>query len=166
MKTFSEWMNEQPGAAATPAQPAASAPAAKKPVQKKWKATKDQILQYWRTLRPDTPIPMSPIRYDHEGTTYAQDGVRVTGSQEFIGAVIARLKEFINFETPQTKLQLVYRETDSPTGAFDNKTSFVFYVQAKARGGGKDAKPQTPELPELPKPKKVKPPVNPGTGVG
>jgi hypothetical protein len=163
MKSFSEWMNEQPGEAQPKptAQPVQGTPS-KKPVQKKWKATKDQIVQYWRNLRPDTPIQMSPIRYDHQGTTYAQDGVRITGSPEFIGSVLARLKEFLNFETPQTKLQLVYRETDSPSQAFENKTSFVFYVQTKARGSGQDK----PDAPSLPKPKKVKPPVNPPTGVG
>lgn len=155
-------MGERPQAAPTP-QPAAAPQQpqqqqgnfAKKPVQKKWKATKDEIVQYWKALRPDTPIQMTPIRYDHDGTTYAEDGVRITGSTEFIGSVLARLKEFLNFETPQTKLQLVYRETDSPSQAFDAKTSFVFYVQAKERGQGGAG------VPKVEKPKKIKPPKPP-----
>jgi hypothetical protein len=69
--------------------------------------------------------------------------------------VIARLKDFLNLETPQAKLQLVYRETDSPSGPNDEKTSFVFYVQVKDRGQGKGA---GFGVPKLPKPKKVAPP--------
>lgn len=112
-------------------------------------------MQYWRALRPDTPIAMTPIRYDHDGTTYAEDGVRLTGSKEFIGSVLARLKEFLNFESPQTKLQLVYRETDSPSQQFATKTSFVFYIQAKERGHGGSG------VPKVEKPKKIKPPKPP-----
>lgn len=122
MQTFSEWMGETPAA---------------QPQQKKWKATKDEIIRLWQSLRPDMPIQMTPVRYDHKGTTYAEDGVRITGSKEFISSVLPRLKEFMNFESPTTKLQLVYRETDSPSQSFvDNKTSFVFYIQARERGHG------------------------------
>lgn len=153
MKNFSEWMAEQPGMAQGDA---AAQP--KKPVEKKWKATKDQIVQYWRSLRPDTPIQMTPIQYSHDGTTYAEDGVRITGSQQFIGSVLSRLKEFLNFESPQTKLQLVYRETESPSQAFATKTSFVFYIQTKERGGGAGA---SAGVPKLPKPKKIEPPKPP-----
>lgn len=146
MQTFTEWMAEQPAQ-----QP--MAPAAK---PKKWKATKDEIIRFWQGLRPDVPIQMTPVRYDHQGTTYAEDGVRITGSREFIASVLPRLKEFLNFESPTTKLALVYRETDSPSKSFtDNKTSFVFYIQAKERG---QAGSGTPETPTLPKPKVVKPP--------
>lgn len=130
MTTFVEWMAEQPQQVAAP--------------QKKWKATKEEIISYWRNLRPNVPIQIAPVRYDHKGSTYAEDGIRLTGSKEFIGSVLPRLKEFLNFETPTTKLQLVYRETDAPGKSFgDNKTSFVFYIQTKERGGGK----QVPQLP-------------------
>ena len=104
--------------------------------QHKWKATKDQIVQYWRTLRADTPILMRPIEYTHKGSSYGEDGVRLTGSPQFIASVLARLKEFLNFENPTTKLALVYRETESPSQAAmgQNKTSYVFYIQARERG--------------------------------
>ena len=104
---------------------------------KKWKATKPEIMQFWRNLRNDLPIQMNPIRYDHQGSTYAEDGIRITGSKEFIGSVLPRLKELLSYENPQTKLQLTYRETDSPSMGYDNKTSFVFYLQAKERGPNK-----------------------------
>ena len=142
MQTFNEWMAEQPAPVAAPP-------------TKKWKATKDEIIRFWQGLRPDVPIQFTPVRYDHKGTTYAEDGVRITGSKEFISSVLPRLKEFLNFESPTTKLQLVYRETDSPSQSFvDNKTSFVFYIQVKERGTANS----TPDTPELPEPKVVKPP--------
>lgn len=156
MKSFKEWMATDPQAAAVPAQAPVQTAAA--PKQKKWKATKDEIVSFWQSLRPDTPIQMTPVRYDHKGTSYAEDGVRITGSKEFIASVLPRLKEFLNFESPTTKLQLVYRETDSPSKTLaDNKTSFVFYIQAKERGTGQGSS----DVPKLPKPKKVAPPKAP-----
>lgn len=108
------------------------------PAQKvqKWKASKEEIINYWKNLRPDAPIAMRPIEYTHKGSTYGEDGLRITGSPQFISTVLARLKEFLNFETPSTKLALSYRQTESPskTAMGENKTSYVFYLQAKKRG--------------------------------
>jgi len=112
-----------------------SVPTVKK---KKWKATKEQIISYWRGLRDDMPIAINPIPYEHKGSTYGEDGIRLTGSPEFIASVLPRLKELLSYETPSTKLALVYRETESPSkmalGA--SKTSYVFYLQVKERGKG------------------------------
>ena len=103
------------------------------PQPKKWKASKDEIVAYWKNLRPDTPILMNPIDSNHKGSTYGEDGIRITGSPQFIAAVLSRLKDFINFETPGTKLTVAYRETDSPSriAMGDNKTSYVFYMANK-----------------------------------
>lgn len=106
------------------------------PVQRKWKATKEEIFQYWQSLQPDQPIAVRPIPYEHAGSTYGEDGVRVTGSKEFITTVIARLKEFLNFETPNSKLQLVWRETESKNDPEADDKTYVFYVQVKERGHG------------------------------
>lgn len=80
------------------------------------------------------PIQLTPISYEHKGSTYAEDGVRITGSKEFIASVLSRLKEFLNFEGPQAKLQLVFRETESPSSPEPGKVSYVFYVQSRQRG--------------------------------
>ncbi|RTK94080.1 MAG: hypothetical protein EKK64_09240 [Neisseriaceae bacterium] len=103
-----------------------------------WKATKPEILEFWKKLRSDSPILMKPIEYNHKGSTYGEDGIRITGSPQFIQSVLARLKEFLNFESPQTKLSVSYRETQSPSASqFGNtKTSYVFYLQTKKRGEG------------------------------
>lgn len=107
----------------------------------KWKATKDEIVGYWKNLRPDTPIQMKPIDYTHKGSTYGEDGLRLTGSPQFIGSVLARLKELLNYETPSSKLAVTYRQTESPSkmAMGDTKTSYVFYVAARQRGGAPKA---------------------------
>lgn len=98
--------------------------------KQKWKASKDDVINYWRNLQPTTPIQMTPIPYEHKGGTYSQDGIRINGTKEFIGSVLARLKEILVYESPKSKLQIMYRQTDN----LENKNSFVFYVQAKMRG--------------------------------
>jgi hypothetical protein len=119
MKSWKEWQDEKPAQAAPPT--------------KKWKATKAQIMGFWQRTRPDAPITMTPIPYDHKGSTYEKDGIRVTGSKEFITSTIARLKEFLAYENPETKLMLVYRETQPAVNPGDHAT-YVFYLQAKQRG--------------------------------
>ena len=105
--------------------------------KKKWKATKEQIINYWQGLRDDVPISIKPISYEHKGSTYGEDGIRLTGSPEFIASVLPRLRELLAYETPTTKLALVYRETESPSKlalGSASKTSYVFYLQVKERG--------------------------------
>lgn len=122
MKNFKEWMGEQPAT-----QPV---------VSKKWKATKEEILSFWQGLRPNTPIQIKPVDYQHVGSSYGEDGIRITGSREFIVSTIARLKEFMQFENATTKLQLVYRETESKADPQNSMAkSYVFYIQVKERGG-------------------------------
>ena len=102
----------------------------------KWKASKDEIVAYWKNLRPDTPIFMKAIPYSHKGSTYGEDGMRLTGSPQFIASVIGRLKDILNFETPSSKLAITYRQTESPSqqAMGQSKTSYVFYVAARQRG--------------------------------
>ena len=121
MISWNEWQNEKP-LNASDVLPT-----------KKWKATKAQVMEFWKKIRPDTPIVMNPIPYDHKGSTYEKDGIRVTGSKEFIASTISRLKAFIAYENPNTKLMLVYRET-KPAINLGDQATFVFYLQAKARG--------------------------------
>jgi len=106
------------------------------PKSQKWSASKEDILSYWKTLQPNKPITAKPISYEHKGSTYGEDGIRITGSPQFISTVISHLKDFMSYETPQTKLAVSYRETESPSklAAGQNKTSFVFYIAVKERG--------------------------------
>lgn len=145
-KQFLEQEQQEPSNISQAVQPVTSQPIA----VKKWKATKAEILSYWQNIPPDTPIYMKPIDYEHKGSTYGEDGVRITGRPEFIGSVMSRLKEFLNFENSTTKLAVTYRQTESPSQAKmgEIKTSYVFYVSARERGS---AKPKNLGI-ELPKP--------------
>lgn len=105
-------------------------------VKPKWKASKAQILKYWKTLGGEQPIPMKAIKYDHKGSTYGEDGIRITGSPNFIQAVLGKLRELLRYEGPETKLGVVYRQTFSKKREAMGLSpiSFVFYIQARERG--------------------------------
>lgn len=101
---------------------------------KPWKASKDEIIPFWKTLdQKIMPLNMKPIDYEHKGSTIQEDGVRITGSKEFISSVLARLKDFLPYENPQTKLMVAYRQ--SPRSFLPgNKNSYIFYLQSMERG--------------------------------
>jgi hypothetical protein len=94
-------------------------------------STRRKLLQYWQTLRPDTPLLVNPINADHQGSTKAEDGIRLTGSPQFIAATIARLKELLAYENEQTKIEIVYQQ--SATQMEDGKQSYVMYIQVKQK---------------------------------
>lgn len=100
---------------------------------KPWKASKSQIIDFWKSLQSNTPLSLKPIKYDHEGSTIQEDGVRITGSKEFIASILSRLKDFLNHENDNTKLMVAYRQ--SPRSFLPgNKSSYIFYLQTMERG--------------------------------
>jgi hypothetical protein len=122
--------------------------AAVQPVQhvKPWSAKKDEILQMWRNMRADTPIIMTPIADkipgEKEHSTYGEDGIRITGSWNFISAVLARLKEIVGYENPQHKLRLIFRGIDPAKSGRADRQSYVFYANLEGRSHGKAGRPK------------------------
>jgi hypothetical protein len=114
--------------------------------QKPWSATKDEVLELWKNLRPDLPIIMTPIADKPVGkkgnSSYGEDGIRVTGSWEFIASVMARLKEIVGWENPSHKLRIVFRGIDPNRLSQPNRQSFAFYVNLEKRGQGKAGRPK------------------------
>lgn len=104
--------------------------------KQKWSASKKDIMNFWKTIEANKPIVAKPIKYGFKGSTYSEDGIRITGSPQFITTVISHLKDFLAYENPQSKLAVSYRETESPSkiSSGQNKTSFVFYIAVKERG--------------------------------
>jgi hypothetical protein len=100
---------------------------------KLWSAKKSEILDWWTKLRPDQPIMPNPIPSDREGSTYGQDGIRVTGSMEFISSVMSRFKDFAYQENPSTKLRLVFRQVEDKYTQSPDQSRFVFYANAAQR---------------------------------
>ena len=98
--------------------------------------TKAQALDHWRGLSGYSggDIKMRQVPYKHEGSTYAQDGIRLTGSREFIDSVLVSLKPLLARENNTERLQLVYSQsTDRETGRPLN--SWNCYIQVHERGG-------------------------------
>lgn len=95
--------------------------------------TKAQMIARWRALRPSQPLRPAAVPYKHEGSTYSEDGIRITGSQAWIDSVLSHLQPLLDFEADGTRLQVVYketvdRETGTPTGTFNA------YIQVHERG--------------------------------
>lgn len=93
---------------------------------------KSEFLEYWAALE-ERPIEPRPVPYKHEGSTYSQDGIRITGRREFIDAVLARLKDLLRFENAETRLQVVYQQaTHKETRTL--LPSWTCYIQVHERG--------------------------------
>jgi len=108
-----------------------------------WRMQKDQVMQYWQSLRPG-PIQFDPIQPGKKGSTFGEDGLRITGSRTFIDSILARLKDMMQYENPHTKLNVVYRQVQYKGSQLPEKnTSFVFYAQAKTR---EKPKPKNPSM--------------------
>ena len=95
---------------------------------------KAETLDHWRGIEPDQVIAITPVEYKHTGSTYAEDGIRLTGSPEFIDSILSRLKDLLEYESDTTRLQLVYkqsqdRETQQPIAGYN------CYIQVHERGG-------------------------------
>lgn len=118
---------------------------------KVWSAKKPEILQMWQNLKPNIPIVMTPMADVPDGTehsSYGEDGVRITGSWNFISSVIARLKELMTYENPQQKLRLVFRGIDKTSkGSRPDRQSYVFYCNLEKSQANQPKIPQIPQIP-------------------
>lgn len=95
---------------------------------------KAQFLDHWQGIQADQNIKISPVVYKHQGSTYAEDGIRLTGSIEFIDSILSRLKDLLRHENGSTRLQVVYKESaDRHTQAALD--SYNCYIQVHERGG-------------------------------
>lgn len=107
--------------------------------QKPWSGKKKEVLQLWKNLRPELPVIMTPMSQNQDGGTssYGEDGIRITGSWQFIAGVLSRLKEIIGYEGSSTKLRLVFKGIDSNRNARPDRPNYVFYVNLQNRSQGR-----------------------------
>lgn len=95
---------------------------------------KQQILEKWQGIPENKPLAPDAVPYKHKGSTYDQDGIRITGSKEWIDSVLSRLKPLLQEENGGTRLQLVYKQSvDKDTGI--PMDSWNCYIQVHERGG-------------------------------
>lgn len=121
---------------AQPSQPVVPTHAADKP----WSGKKEDVMKMWKNLRSDMPIFMSPLSKRVKGSTFGEDGIRITGSFQFITGVLSRLKELLAYENPNTKLRIIFRGIDKKRDADPTKESYVFYLNLEQRGTKKRRK--------------------------
>ena len=94
---------------------------------------KKAFLEHWTHIKPDQDLIPRPVPYKHEGSTYTEDGIRITGTRQFIDSVLSNLKALLAYEAPNTRLQVVYKQsTDKETRAPIN--SWNCYIQVHTRG--------------------------------
>ena len=76
-----------------------------------WRATKAEILDLWKTLKPGMPLHIDPIPVIKKGSRYDADGIRITGTSIFINTVLSRFKDMLQYEqSPYLKLDVAYQE--------------------------------------------------------
>ena len=94
---------------------------------------KEEFLNHFESISAGQKIKVAPVPYKHEGSTYDQDGIRITGSREFIDSVLSNLKPLLDYENGETRLQVVYKESaDRGTGL--PLGSWNCYLQVHERG--------------------------------
>jgi len=98
-----------------------------------WKAKKPEILTYWNSLPPSMPVqPINVAPADYHGSTYMYDGIRVTGSRQFIDSIVSKLKDVLKYDEGNTKLMLRYYQQIDKNTQYPLPNSFVFYAQIRA----------------------------------
>ncbi len=94
---------------------------------------KEQFLKHWTSLRRNRKLHPRPVRYGHEGSTFAEDGIRITGSRAFVDSVLSRLRDLLVFENDDTRLQVVFkRSSDRENGKL--LSAWNCYIQVHQRG--------------------------------
>ena len=95
---------------------------------------KAAFLAYWEAMKNRRAIRPTPVPYKHRGSTYARDGIRITGSRMFVDQVISNLTGLLRYENDMTRLQVVYKQTvDRETG--QPIDAWNCYIQVHERGG-------------------------------
>ncbi len=96
---------------------------------------KAEFIRHWHGIEANRPIRPRPVPYKHEGSTYEMDGIRVTGSADFVDSVLSRLKDLIACENGRTRLQVSYQPTkERETGLPSALDSVNCYIQVHRRG--------------------------------
>jgi hypothetical protein len=96
-----------------------------------WKGVKGEVIRFWKALE-ERPIYPKPIPNSHKGSSYNQDAIRITGTANFINAIMSRLKDFLQFQTPNIELDVDYRQI---VDKFEHPVSgkYVCYIRLREK---------------------------------
>lgn len=98
-----------------------------KAVEKPWTAKKSDVMQSWNNLKPNLPLNMQPVSEHNKGSRFRYDGIRVTGTAQFINGIMSRIKDMMQYENEVHRLDIEYRQIPSKEGDMDNSPQFAFY---------------------------------------
>lgn len=94
---------------------------------KPWIAKKGDVVDLWKKVRPDVPLNPTPVPAHHKGNRFDQDGVRITGSSQWINSVLGRLKPLLVYDDhPYLDLDVKYRQILRRD--ISDKPSFACYI--------------------------------------
>lgn len=107
--------------------------------------SKQEAMQHWANMEPDQDIMgvMKPLPYKAKGSTFGADSIRITGSPEFVDAVMSRMKDLLVGEAAMTRLALSRASVEAPDGKeFPNaaRDAQSCYIQLHQRGRPKKVK--------------------------
>lgn len=103
---------------------------------KPWVAKKKDVIELWKKVRPDVPLTPAPVPRHHKGNRFDQDGVRITGSSQWINTVLGRLKSLLVYsDHPQLDLDVKYRQVQRRD--LTDKPSFACYINVISKKGDK-----------------------------
>ena len=86
-----------------------------------------------------------PLKSQTKGSTYGSDQVRVTGSPEFVSAVMGKIKELLAFENAETRIaiscaKVEATEINGERKEWPNASPNAVAVQVKVHERGDEAK--------------------------
>ena len=96
---------------------------------------KDEVIALWQGLTPAAKISPCPIAYKHEGTTIAEDGIRLCGSKAFILSVLSRLKDLLECEGVENRLGVAFSQIQDMETKELIPGAYRCSVQVHERGG-------------------------------
>ena len=97
--------------------------------------SKSEFIKHWHAIEPQMPLAMKPISYRHTGSTFDEDGIRILGSKEFIDSVLSRLKDLLDAEAVETRLQVNYcQAVDKDNNSLESYSCYIQIRQRSIRG--------------------------------
>ncbi len=89
---------------------------------------KDDIVRHIKGLRPNQPIKSKGISPTHKGSTFTEDGIRITGTREFVDSVLSHLKPVLDVESETHELKLVYTQSRKDGNLIDKRNFYAIPV--------------------------------------
>lgn len=95
---------------------------------------KAEVIAIWSEQAPDQEIRPASIPYKHEGTTIAEDGIRICGSEAFILSVMSHLKPLLKYENGLTRLGVAFSQVQDIKTGYLIPDAFRASIQVHERG--------------------------------